>query len=610
VSTVVRKLQFSEDSATASKFRALNAYLDFFPEAFPGKISVTAPGYMESDLSDGKTESIKASFGLYARPIKDMNIEYLYKFGRGTAVYQGANRYSINNILFQQHKVQMDYKGLTVRAYTTIENAGDSYDMVFGAINISKIGISNYVGNFIKAYFSELGKTNDDYSDDPRLSDIQASREYALIKALDSSFLEPGTYEFDSAYALIKADANLVTGARFQDKSSLQHVDAIYAKDFKHDINLMVGTSFRNYIPKSYGTIFADGPDGEGGFINLNTWEVGAYSQFSVELFKKKLKIIASGRVDKSENFKVQFSPRLAGIATFKNNTFRVSYQTAFRTPTLQNQYISLDLGAISLLGNLNGALGYDRQSVLDFQDLYNTTLVVDPSILKVVKLNPIKPEQVNCVEAGYRGILFKKLYVDVNAYFNRYFSFIGDIRFYIPTGDSVEVGGETGADAALTGAYKYVQMPTNASQKVDAWGASIGLNYYIWKTLAATFNYTYADLNTKNLTDPILPGFNTSNHKFNVGLSASRIWKGLGFGMNFRWAQGFNWESTFGDGFVPTFHTMDMQVQYEFEKWFTLQVGGSNIYNNEHIEAYGSPMIGALVYGSMLFDLDRNNKK
>jgi outer membrane receptor protein involved in Fe transport len=210
----------------------------------------------------------------------------------------------------------------------------------------------------------------------------------------------------------------------------------------------------------------------------------------------------------------------------------------------------------------------------------------------------------------GYCGIFFKKLYVDIDAYFNRYFHFIGDIRFFIPTGDSVEVGGETGADAALTGAYRYVQMPTNASQHVDAWGASIGLNYYLWKSLAASFNYTYSDLNTKNLTDPILPGFNTPKHKFNVGISATKLWKGLGFGMNFRWAQGFNWESTFGDGEVPTWHALDAQLQWEFEKWFTLQVGGSNIYNNKHIEAYGSPQIGALVYGSMLFDLERNNKK
>lgn len=611
VSQIVRKLEFSEDSVTAAKFRGLNFYLDFYPEAFPGKIHVAAPGYREKELSDGKTETLKTSFGLYARPKKNMNIEMLYKFGRGTAVYQGSNRYSINSILFHQAKIQFDYKGLLVKAYATVENAGNSYDMVFGAINMSKLGISNYVSNFISAYFTELGKYNNDFKNDPELDDIALVRQYALQKAFDSSFYLAGTPEFDSAYSIIKNDANFVTGAKFQDKSSLQHVDASYTHDFKYDINLIVGASFRNFIPRSFGTIFSDVPDIEGKPKNLNTWEVGAYTQFSVDLFKKKLKLVGSVRADKSENFKVQFSPRIAAIATFKDHTFRFSYQSAFRTPTLQNQYISLDLGAITLLGNLNGALGYDFQSVKDYQKLNDSLYIINTDLLKPIELKPLKPEQVNAFEVGYRGKFFKNFYVDINAYLNRYFNFIGDLRYYVPTNDSLIPGTEAANFSMLQKDYtRLIQRPVNAKQHVNAWGASIGINYYIWKSLMASANYTYADLSTKRLTDPIIPGFNTANHKVNVGLSAQKIWKGLGFAVNFKWVQSYLWESTFGDGQVPTYHTMDMQVTYEFPRWFTIQVGGSNIYNNKHIEAYGSPLVGALVYGSMLFDLDRKGNE
>jgi outer membrane receptor protein involved in Fe transport len=618
VSTVVRKLGVSDDTAIARQFRALNAYLDFFPNAFPGTIHVAAPGYREQDLTDGKTESIKASVALYARPIKDMQIEYQYKFGRGTAVYQGANRYNVKNILFQQHKVQFDYKGANLKYYTTQENAGGSYDMVFSAINLSKIGISRYVGNFIKYYFGELSGYTNGFHDDPHESDVQLARMHALDSANINAYLQPGSYSFDSAYGLIVNDANLVTGSKFQDKSSLHHVEGSYNHTFKHDINWIAGASFRMYVPRSYGSIFYDtlvnradtledgSPDLKAKFVNLNTWEVGGFTQITVELFKNRLKLVGSARVDKSENFKVQFSPRISAIATVKGHTFRVSYQQAFRTPTLQNQYISLDLGAIQLLGNLHGADGYDFQSVKDFRSNYNITLEVDPTILKEVRLDPIKPEQVNSVEVGYRGVLARRLYVDVAGYFNRYFNFIGDLRFYMPTNKETVVGTEGGADAMLTGAYKLVQMPTNAKQHVDAYGASIGLNYYIWRNLVGSFNYTFSDLNTKNLSDPIIPGFNTPKHKFNLGLSAMRIWKGLGFGINFKWVSDYNWESTFGDGLVPSYHMMDMQVSYEFPRWFTLQVGGSNIYNNKHIEAYGSPKIGAIVYGSMTFDLER----
>lgn len=618
ISTIMRKLQFSEDTAIAKKFTALNAYMDFFPNALPGTITVNAPGYREKDLTDGKTESIKANVALYARPVKDMQIELQYKFGRGTAVYQGSNRYNIKNILFQQAKVQFDYKGFTAKYYSTFENAGKSYDMVFGAINLSKIGIARYVSNFVREYFSKLGEYNNDYKDDPNNEDVQKAREYALAQAFNDAYLQPGTASFDSAYALIKADANLVTGARFQDKSSLHHVEASYSRSFKYNINMIVGASFRQYVPRSFGSIFSDtlvnrydtlpdgSPDLKARFVKLNTYEVGGYAQITVDLFKKHLKLVGSARIDKSQNFKVQFSPRISAIATFNDHSFRVSYQQAFRTPTLQNQYISLDLGALQLLGNLQGNSGYDFQSVKDFRSNYENTLEVDPNILKPIKINPLKPEQVNSIEIGYRGVVAKKLYIDVSAYFNRYFNFIGDLRFYKTTVDSADAGTEAGTNAILTGYYQLIQMPVNAQQKVDAFGASIGLNYYIWKNLVGTFNYTYSDINTKNLKDPIIPGFNTPKHKFNVGLSAQRIWKGLGFGINFKWVSKYNWESTFGDGVVPSFNTMDMQVSYEFPRWFTIQVGGSNIYNKKRIEAYGSPQIGGLVYASMLFDLSR----
>ncbi len=619
VSTIVRKLQFSDDTAKARQFRALNAYLDFFPVAFPGTIRVNAPGYREKDLSDGKTESIKAAFALYARPIKDMQIEYQYKFGRGTAVYQGSNRYNIKNILFQQHKVQFDYKGLQVKYYTTQENAGKSYDMVFGAINLSKIGIANYVSNFVREYFGKLSEFTNGFKDDPNEADVLTTRAYALQKAFDGAFLQPGTAAFDSAYNIIVNDANLVTGAKFQDKSSMHHVEASYNHTFKHNINWISGVSYRLFIPRSYGSIFfdtllnkadtlADGsPNLKAKFQDLKTYEVGGYTQLTVELFDKHLKIVGSARIDKSKNFKVQFSPRISAIGTYKNHSIRFSYQQAFRAPTLQNQYISLNLGAINLLGNLNGVTGYEFQSVKDFQADYNTNLVPNYNLLKVVKFDKLKPEQVNSFEFGYRGVVVKKLYIDFVAYLNRYFNFIGDIRYYIPSAEDIIIGTEAGNDAMLKNAYtRLYQRPVNARQHVNAYGASIGLNYYIWKSIVAAVNYTYSDLNTKKLVDPIIPGFNTSKHKFNIGLSAQRIWKGLGFGLNFKWVDKYQWESTFGDGLVPSYHMLDMQISYEFPRWFTLQVGGSNIYNNQHIEAYGSPKVGAIYYGSMLFDLER----
>jgi outer membrane receptor protein involved in Fe transport len=242
---------------------------------------------------------------------------------------------------------------------------------------------------------------------------------------------------------------------------------------------------------------------------------------------------------------------------------------------------------------------------VEEFERVYEEEIIIDPELLTIYKSDPIKPEQVYSAEVGYRGVWWNSLYVDMNAYVNWYKNFIGDIRVIEPEGDA-DVDEESGVDAILTGYYSLVQYPTNANEGVLTYGASIGLNYYIWKSLRAFGNYTYSDINTRKLNDPILPGFNTPTHKFNIGISGDNLYKGIGFSIQCKWLDDFLWESPFGDGRVPSYYTIDAQVNYTFDKYIILQVGSSNITNNKHIEAYGSPTVGGMVYGAIVFDLER----
>ncbi len=609
VSSIVRKLQYSEDTAIAKKFRALNTYLDFYPVAFPGILDITTPGYMEQDVSDNKVQSLKASMGLYWNIQKDLQLSYDYKFGRGSAIYQGSNRYAIKNILFQQNKVQLEGKGMLLKYYNTLENAGDSYDMVFTSINISKDGIADYVSNFISEYFGKLSEYNNDFKDEPSQQNVETAKQYAVSQAYAQSFFAPGSDEFITSYNRIVNDPDLKTGSKFLDKSALHHVEGQYNYDIKH-ANFVFGATYRMFHPNSKGTIFRDTLRTDGTYENLNTWEAGGYVQASVDLFGDHLKLVGSMRLDKNKNFDLQLSPRLSAVFTYNKHTIRVSGQSAFRSPTLQNQYILLDIGPLLLQGNLNGNYNvYDLQSVTDFREKYLQEYIIDTSLLKSVIIDPLKQEQVKSIEAGYRTQIFKNLYIDANGYFNIYSNFIGDIRLVQPLLPG-QAGQQTGVDAILTKNYRVIQTPTNAKQDVKSYGASIALTYYLPKNLNATFNYTYSNLNTKSLTDPIIPGFNTPNHKFNIGLSGNRVWKGLGFAANFKWSDNYEWQSPFGNGDIPAYHTLDMQVSYELDKFFTFQIGGSNIYNHKYRTAYGSPIMGGIGYASVLFDLERKGKK
>ena len=510
ISDVVRGLQFSDDEEQANTFRKLNAYLDFYPSALPGVLTVQAPGYMESELSDNNTESLKLGAAAYYNITPNIELSYLYKFGRGSAIYQGANRYNINNILFNQHKVELKGKQFFLKAYTTIEEAGDSYDIVFTGIGIARNGFVNF-------------------KDSPRFQDVQMAKDSAYKTAYASGFLKPGTPEFDEVYNEVVQNPDLKEGSKFKDNSKIQHVEGQYNLDFKKVASFNFGASYRNYSPKSYGSIFRDTLLSDGTYENLNTWETGGYIQGTFDIIKEKLKLIGSVRADKHMNFDLQWSPRVSAIFSHKNHVFRFSAQSAFRSPTLQNQYILLDLGVITLKGNLDGVpLSYTLESVNDFRDHYEATLEVDPTILKTTSFEKLKQEQVRSLEGGYRGIFKNKIFVDLTGYFNEYSNFIGDVRLVSPKVPG-ETGKETGVDQVLLGEYDAYQYSVNASQKVRTYGASIALNYYIYKGLSAYANYTYSKIDTKDLTDPILPGYNTPRNKANIGIGGQRIVKEIG---------------------------------------------------------------------------------
>ena len=159
------------------------------------------------------------------------------------------------------------------------------------------------------------------------------------------------------------------------------------------------------------------------------------------------MRIMGSIRVDKNQNFEPQFSPRLSIAYTSKTHNIRIGAQSAFRTPTLQNQYINLDLGPITLVGNLKGQENlYTLNSVTAFKDslaAVNGDLnAVNKNILKAQNYSALKPEQVKTIEVGYRGLIKNKLYIDADVYFNQYTNFIADVRVVRPQNGAVaEIG-------------------------------------------------------------------------------------------------------------------------------------------------------------------------
>ena len=77
----------------------------------------------------------------------------------------------------------------------------------------------------------------------------------------------------------------------------------------------------------------------------------GTYAQVTTDIVDG-LNFTGSVRYDKNENYDGSFTPRLALVYSFgKASNIRASYQTGFRNPDTQNQYIFFPTGTVTLLG-------------------------------------------------------------------------------------------------------------------------------------------------------------------------------------------------------------------------------------------------------------------
>ena len=603
------------------KFVKLTSWLDFNPSASnfdpnapKGFLNVHAPGYMEKALADYKAKSLKFSAELHYRFKNGMELTGTYKFGYGTAVYQATARYQIKDFNFHQPKVELKGKNFFVRAYGAVEDAGKSYNIGLTGAYVSRAAVPDYVSKFSSAFFNVIDTLTNFCADCIDTWQIDSARNVARRQAAQAWY-PAGSKQFKDTFNMLVNEANSLRGTKFYDRSMLWHVEGQYDWDFVKWLDIITGASYRIYMPNSRGTIFEDTAG-----KSIRVHEVGAYLQATKRLFNDNFKIIGSIRVDKNSNFSAQVSPRGSLVYTYKaktsEHTFRASATSAFRTPTLQDQYLYLDIGRIKLIGNLNGLSNlYTLNSVHAYQDYYKSNpndLAGAANLLQAIELKPLRPEHVTSVEFGYRTDIRNKVFIDISAYYSWYKYFIGFTRVATPNADSTSngvAGQESGVTNIASGIYTPYQTWVNASGTTPSWGAAISIAYYVGHGITPYVNYTYSDLDDKNLKNSgatVLSGFNTPKHKINIGLNASRVWRGLGFSANFKWVTSYAWQSPFADGTVPSFHTLDMQVYYEIDKAYsTIRIGASNVYNNMHIEAVGSPKIGGLYYIGWTFDFN-----
>lgn len=630
------------------------AQFSAFNQILPNE-SVSRTGYNEVDLTDNVVRNAKIDFSLHARPFGNENFEIIWqsKFGFGNSVYQGANRYYLNGFEMQQHKLELTGKNFFIRGYVTSEDGGNSYDMLFTGLNINraakadKVWFGEYANAFVQSTLAGATPTQAhaiarNYSDN---NIIPAG--LPLNPSTGLPRFQPGTPEFKNAFNQVISNPDVLSGSKLVDNSKIYHSDANY--NFKDQIKfaeIQVGGSYRRYDLNSFGRIYTDTPQ----FGGIKYDEYGVYTQVQKKFMDDRLKFTGSIRYDKADNFDGNYSPRVSLVYSAgeaKNHVFRGSFQTGFRNPTTQDQYIGFNVGNAVLLGSapdnleryvetldvtspLGQALVGGTTTTIDGNDAYfdsYTKESVDAfaaapkgnpleiqaaaALLRRTDVDLVKPETVKAFELGYRG-QYEGFNIDINGYYNIYNDFIGNLTVVAPLYGTAQDApdpllgptdpGAQSVDALATENFRAFQLYTNTNVEIKSLGFGVGLSKKLPKNFEVSANYNYAQFDFDQSKDPSFEaGFNTPKHRVKASISNDNLFKNFGFNVSARWSDEYMWESSFADGMIDEVTVIDAQISYGIPSLKSiLKVGATNLGGTEYRQLLGPGLIGQQYFVSL----------
>jgi outer membrane receptor protein involved in Fe transport len=644
-------------------YDAINAYGDEIFTFIPASAAtrginvglVSRTPYNDRDLNDNRVENFKVDASINYKPFEnDVEIILQHKMGFGTTNYSASDaRTRLEDFLLRQTKLELRGKNYFLRGYYTGQNSGDSYSMTRAAWNINSQTKANdlWFRDFATAFVAaELSGITDrertsviarqyaDYNIVPTNVFINTSGGL-LPKPTGNARLEPTSKEFkDLFYQIIASDDNQ-TGAKFTDTSNFYHTEGNYNfKDVISFAELQLGGSYRLYNTNSRGTVFTDAND------KINVSEYGVYSQLQKKLINDRLKLTGSMRYDKSTNFVGNISPRFSMSYSFgknKQRNLRASFQTGFRNPTLQDQYLGINLGGLAQVGsakdnltkftevltttrafNVNNSAGqpFPTTVTLTGLDAYNNSFSyssvqdyiqsifdakIDPSKLRPIQVAQVKPEKVKSYELGYRADI-SSFIIDLNGYYNTYNDFITQKRVITPYYGNTNASSKTSVEylSAVTAIgnrdVRTYQVYTNSITEVNSLGVGVGVSKKLGKYDVGV-SYNHAEIDYDRTVDPdFFPGFNTPKSRVKFNFGNDKITERLGFNTNLRWNSEYLWQSLSGTGIIPENVVFDAQVNYSIPSLNSfIKVGGTNLFGKDYLQVLGAGQIGQQIYAS-----------
>ena len=356
----------------------------------------------------------------------------------------------------------------------------------------------------------------------------------------------------------------------------------------------------------------------------------------------------------------LQLSPKI-GLAykPKENQNFRLTWATAFNTPTNQALFLDIFVTRVSVFKvyarGADGGYVFPRDSLgnpyyfrpyegyYEPVDTSNTIYFypsTDPKIegfygQTVNDLPEIEPEIVKSWEFGYKGRLSNLLFGTLDIYTSHYSSFVSPVTFITPIviqksvletdydGDNIINTIESISNNIITDKEDYDEsfnhwrgaiegitaMDTIPGYtppvvvgyinygEVDMWGLDASLTAML--NLEWSLDLTYSHLGMTEFLNPItnsVDPINAPRHKGGMKLKYSpRRWP-FTCSLNARYVDGFKWSSGIYFGDIKPYTILDLHAGYEFNKYIKANFTVNNLFNHFHTEIVGGPSLGRIV--------------
>lgn len=565
-------------------------------------------------------------------------MSYVYRYGLLDGTFQRGNKIRLENATVQNHKVELKGEDFLVRAYSSIEDTGDSYNLKPLADNLDLTHASN--ANWRSSFQSALQNSINN-----GVPLAQAFDEARL--AADAGRVTPGTPEFASLKNTIIGINNWdhvnagITGAPETGGAWLKQESKLYHVDFQYDlsrytkiVDVLVGLDYRLYAVTPDGNNFVDFSrpvaernialeDGSYG-SDQEYKKYGAFAQLTKRFFEDKLKVNASFRVDRNPEFDAKINPRIAVVySPVENHNFRASFQNGFRFPSLFEALSFVNNGNVRRVGGLpkvNEGLGFLENSytltsidqftaavnaAVDSGTPQNQAALENKNLLVIANLEEMKPEQINSYEVGYKSVILNnKLSIDWDAYLNVYTGFLGQVEVAVPKTDVVGTNASV-IDMLTRSKQDRYRVFTNSTSEYKSFGSTFGVKYNFYANYNFGINVSYNELISDNKDDIFITGFNTPKWVTNISFGNRNIVQNVGFNVVARWQDAYLWESTLATGDVPAYITVDAHVSLKLPQLYSnIKFGATNLLNQRYYQYAAGPTIGGLYYAALTFDM------